>query len=586
MPTYIPSNDLWLCKNVGIIKNKHQRQFTSENEQINYFTSRSDKHETDFSYIKDDKAIRVDYNLEELRDYNYLVFKNDDFSGRYIFAFIVDMIYKAEETTYIYYDIDTYQTRLFDLTWKPSYIEREHCKLYNADGSPVINTLDEGLSYGNDYERITSYTYSTFNDVFFGVITSTVRLEEAVSGDNYEKGSVNGTQTPLNYYIVPMKRTSTGIITLKVNDGTPLSLDELFAMLNSERYANTVVSLAVTPFLPFSMEFNSNSNTITSSDLVYHVKTDGVKVVKPKDITKYKTLEIVFAGGGKYSPYDTEEESKLLMYPYTYAELTDLSGHKADIKLEYINNSNITFTIWSSVSHQTKYAVAIKGYNTGSNYSDYNSALINNTIHDIPIKTDMLASFMQSNRNAITMTNIMGGLQLAMGVGTLASLGGAGLVGAGSYLASEGSNTSGLNAMNQVGGLGGVSGGLSQILGTQAKIKDIDNVPPSINSMGNNTQFDYGNGLEGFRIVFYQIKPEYKKKLRSIFKMYGYKVNEVKLPNLHTRKSFNYVKTIDAVIQGSMSLPELNEIRNMFNNGMTLWHTDDIGNYNLGNEVI
>lgn len=586
MPTYYPENNVWLCKNVGIIKNKHQRQFTSKDEQINYFISKSDKHDDDFSYIKDDKALRVAYNKEDLRDYNYLVFRNDDFGGRFIFAFIVKTSYRGEETTYVYYDIDTYQTRMFDMEWRPSYIEREHCLLYNADGSPVINTLDENLDYGSEYERVSSYSYNMFNNVFFGVITSTVRLEASVDGEDYEKGSVNATQTPLNYYIVPMKRTSTGIITLSVNGGTPLGLDEIFGMLTSERYTGTVVSLTMTPFLPFDMQFDNNANSITSTDLIYHVKTDGVKVVKPKDITNYKRLEIVFAGGGKYSPYDNEVESKLLMYPYTYGEISDLAGHKMDIKLEYINRSNIHFTVWSSISHQTKYAVAIKGYNTQAEYSDYNHALINNTIHDIPIKTDMLASFMQSNRNAITMTNIMGGLQLAMGVGTLATLGGAGLLGAGGVLASGGMDMSGLGAMQSVGGFGGVAGGLSQLLGTQAKIRDIDNMPPSINSMGNNTQFDYGNGFEGFRFTFYQIKQEYKRKLEGIFKMYGYKVNEVKLPNIHTRRSFNYIKTVDAIIHGSMSLPELNEIRNMFNNGMTLWHTDDIGNYNLGNEVI
>lgn len=590
MPTYVPSNDIWLCKNVGIIENKHQRYFESKNEQISYFTDRANTiHRDDYSYIKDDRAIRIDVNLEKLRDYDYLVFKNSDFDGRYIFAFIIDMVFKADETTYIYYKVDPYQTRMFDIIWKPSYIEREHCKLWE-DNKPVINTIDEGLNYGTDYTNVSSYVMRMFNDVTFAVVCSSVRYESNSGADEFDMGSVNATSTPLNYYIIPMRHKDKGIDYIKVSTSggadRPFDLETMYGkVLKDERYANTVQSITITPFLPFDITYDSNTNTMSSDDLIFHMNANGFKCWKPRDTTKYKTLEKILPVR-KYDPFDKEVESKLLMYPYSYAELSDLSGHKMDIKLEYINTDNVTFTVWSSVSHASKWAVGINGYNTNSNYADYMLSVINNTTHDIPVKQDMLASFMQSNRNAITMTNIMGGLQFLSGVASLATVGGAGLIGGASVIASEGTDMGGMGAMQTMGGLGGITGGLSSILSTQAKIRDIDNIPPSISSMGNNSQFDYGNGLVGFKFTFKQIKPEYKRKLSSIFKMYGYKVNEVKIPNLHTRQSYNYVKTVDAVIQGNMSVPEKVAIMNMFNNGITLWHNNDIGNYDLPNGVI
>ena len=60
----------------------------------------------------------------------------------------------------------------------------------------------------------------------------------------------------------------------------------------------------------------------------------------------------------------------------------------------------------------------------------------------------------------------------------------------------------------------------------------------------------------------------------------------VKVPNLHTRKSFNYVRTIDCNITGSIPDIYLNKIKEIFNNGVTLWHINDIGNYSANNEEL
>ena len=78
---------------------------------------------------------------------------------------------------------------------------------------------------------------------------------------------------------------------------------------------------------------------------------------------------------------------------------------------------------------------------------------------------------------------------------------------------------------------------------------------------------------------------EYRRKLTDFFKMFGYKVNEVKIPNFRTRQHFNYVETRNCNIQANINNNDLQAIKNIFDSGITLWHTDDIGNYNLSNGV-
>jgi hypothetical protein len=104
--------------------------------------------------------------------------------------------------------------------------------------------------------------------------------------------------------------------------------------------------------------------------------------------------------------------------------------------------------------------------------------------------------------------------------------------------------------------------------------------------MGGNTNYDYGNGIYGLFIIKKQIKAEYIRKLEHFFNMFGYKINEVKLPNFHTRQYWNYVQTSSCIITGNFNHEDLNELKSVFDNGITFWHTDDIGNYALENGVL
>ena len=71
------------------------------------------------------------------------------------------------------------------------------------------------------------------------------------------------------------------------------------------------------------------------------------------------------------------------------------------------------------------------------------------------------------------------------------------------------------------------------------------------------------------------IKSEYAVIIDEYFSMYGYKVNLVTIPNVTGRANWNYVKTIGANIQGDIPENDLNEIKELFNNGITLWHNPE-----------
>lgn len=57
--------------------------------------------------------------------YNYVMYQNSNYSDKWFYAFIVNMRYENDSTTYITIATDVWQTWQFDLTFKPSFVERE-----------------------------------------------------------------------------------------------------------------------------------------------------------------------------------------------------------------------------------------------------------------------------------------------------------------------------------------------------------------------------------------------------------------------------------------------------------------------------
>lgn len=68
--------------------------------------------------------------------------------------------------------------------------------------------------------------------------------------------------------------------------------------------------------------------------------------------------------------------------------------------------------------------------------------------------------------------------------------------------------------------------------------------------------------------------------------MYGYACNKLKKPNLTGRESWNYVKTNNVILKGSMPVDAMDRIKQMFNNGIRFWHGDFVGDYARSNKPL
>lgn len=278
------------------------------------------------------------------------------------------------------------------------------------------------------------------------------------------------------------------------------------------------------------------------------------------------------------------------MYPYTVTVLDDMKGNRIELKNEYIKDNNLKLKVKGSLGTSNKIAYMVDNYRKAStltsdeiNITNMETALINNSANDISILSDYLSAYLQGNRNTIENQKSSAMFQGVMGSITNATIGGAQ-----SMFATR--SGWGLNPLGVVGSglemIKGVGESIVQLQGIQAKTKDVDNTPANMVKMGGNSAFDFGNNFNGVYVIKKQITDEYRSKLEGFFNMFGYKVNEVKVPNFATRQYWNYVETKNCNILGNLNNEDLQELKQIFDSGITLWHTDDIGNYELENGVI
>ena len=101
---------------------------------------------------------------------------------------------------------------------------------------------------------------------------------------------------------------------------------------------------------------------------------------------------------------------------------------------------------------------------------------------------------------------------------------------------------------------------------------------------GSNTKF--ASGLMDFRFRKKCISAEYAKIFDEDLTRYGYTVNRVKKPNVKGRAFWNYVKTQGANITGNIPFNDLTKIKSIFDNGITFWHSDAVGDYSKDNKIM
>lgn len=141
----IPQSEFILYTGIPFDReHKHIRMFTSLGEQQSYFAGKIKKTYSNFSYVREQRGIRINDVADFALECNYCSFLNKGFGSKRFYAFITGVEYLANKTTQITIQIDYVQTFILDWKIGKCFVEREHV----LDDGIGRNTVSENLETG------------------------------------------------------------------------------------------------------------------------------------------------------------------------------------------------------------------------------------------------------------------------------------------------------------------------------------------------------------------------------------------------------------------------------------------------------
>lgn len=96
----------------------------------------------------------------------------------------------------------------------------------------------------------------------------------------------------------------------------------------------------------------------------------------------------------------------------------------------------------------------------------------------------------------------------------------------------------------------------------------------------------YANFEIGFRLTGYSISIEDAKRIDNYFTRYGYRVEQVKVPNIRGRQYVNFVKCARGRVAGNIAVDAKIQMERALEQGVSFWHVNNIGGDLTSNPIV
>lgn len=533
MAAITPSTNLKLLKNPNNLSNENQLTFANASAQYNYFNSLTKIEVDDFTYQRKDYTIRYKACIDDILDYNYVMYQNSAYTDKWFYAYITNMRWLNDHVTEITISTDAYQTFMFDITFKASFVEREHV----SDDTVGLHTIPEGLETG-DYISCKLQPTKT-SDIETCFVVAATEFPTGIS--SY---STLNQKLPLGLYYFGLEELA--------------DVQRLVKMYDDAGQGDAVNSVFVIPKTFFSSWF-------TLTGLIGKIST----TITFDYISTYTVTKVNYLGND-YTPVN----KKLLTFPYSFLQVSNHSGQIVNYRWE-----NFNILPLSVPDNQVKFRL-VGTITPGGSFklmpNNYNNILNNNDDCIVLGKYPIGAFTSDVYTNWLTQNGInIAGFKLNAEQAGIAK--GIMQIGVGAALAATG----------DVAGGAFMGTGAKQIFDTMQESYQHSLMPDMVEGNVNCGDINFTNGLNNFEFKRMSIKNEYAAVIDKYFSMFGYKVTTVKVPNITGRTNWNYVKCVGANIEGLIPEFYLNEIKNIFNAGVTLWHNPNTFlDYSQSNTIV
>lgn len=491
--------------------------------QTNYFLSLPSLQISDFMYIRQNQSIKVPFPKDQVMYHNYCMYKNNQFSDKWFYAFITDVQYINPNTSEVFLSTDVFQTYYFDLSFKTSFIEREHQNRWTTSGSPIFNLVPENLECGNIVRTIKTVSTDFTEDISYLVFSN----HPLVAGETAGISSPNG--TPYAF-----------LFTYLLNTSGRLAFIEEYSKSDSQ-IAPYIVSM--TPY--FGGNVWSGAGSPNQYGLI-PIHTAFINTKKQINTFSQSPQDFNFVPPSPGTSSGWAHEPKLLTYPYSFFELSLGNGNSSIYQYEYLSGSGSIYAI-SSISPFQKTVYYLSGSYLGVNNNPQNF-VESNSNYDIGLVSSAWSNYMASNKASFTVGTFNSLAQGMIGNFTAAAMG---------------------NPFSVVSNTTNI---LTTISSAAAKLQDLRTSPASYSGGVSDFFIDVVNNNVYPKLYYKQIDTQFLQILGDYFMKFGYKCNRVKVPDTLSRHRFNFLKTINCEFTGDIPQDDLSALKSIFDKGVTLWH--------------
>lgn len=520
-----PNSTIYLIKSPIELDNDNQLDFANATAQYNYFSSLPKISLTGATFQRKDGTIRYPASMESVLEYNYCMYKNTNYGNKWFYAFITDIQWLSNDSCAISIKTDVWQTWQFDLTFKKCFVVREHVN----DDTFGLHTIPEGIEYGEYIVNSKGDLGSSYDFSNCYLIAQVSDLCNAMWSDwgasvRVYSGLPNGC-----WYIAIYGETNAEIYQ---------NFQNFVRSYDSENKADAIVSIFIapkalvsvgSPALSFDTQYGFDAQRLSS--------TSSYSTLNTYTIARQTTIN-------GYSP----KNNKVLCYPYNYLMITNNNGSDIAYAWEEFSSANASFTERGIVNQGCDIKLTPSNYKNTDLSGGFEWSLNRQKFPVVSWNSNFYLNWQAVNGKyqevQATLTGLQWGASMITGMLT-----------------------------GNVGGMVSGTMGLASSVASQAQqIREARMVPDSSKGNNNTGDLNYTVGKNCFTYYKMSIKAEYAKIVDDYFTQFGYKVNSLKVPALKSRTYWNYVKTEGCNIVGDVPQGDMQEIKGLFNRGITIWH--------------
>lgn len=536
-----------------LVKNIHiDRQYTnvlsySEAQMLELCQANLVAQADNYSFLRPTGSIMAGFTYAQCLQANYIAFQNPDYSNKWFFAWIDDVIYKGDKNTEITFTVDAWSTWFDKWQKKTCFINRQHVN----DDTIGLHTIPENLDVGEVVQESITEDLAYRNDYGYWIaVASNWKIKDGSDGTEVLESN-KGTQ---NAGITVYDNTVFGTQLFFFHITDLSSFKDLVLLLlrtNADGHIEDVQNIFILPDVAIEQsKLTQHTASVGGENFSFYTMSYDMS---PK---KFNTEINKITSFSDYTP----KNNKCFVYPYNYIFVSNNQGSNNIYKYEDFNTEKCIFENQFSIAIGGSGRIVPKNYKGMATNDD--EALALGKYPTCAWSSDAFTNWL--TQNSVNMAVSLG-LTAGAIAGTIA--------------------TGGATAPALAGAVMSVAGNIGSAIGQfyQASLL------PNINGGQANGDVIWACNRNMFSFRQMRVKTEYLKIIDDYFTRFGYAIKSLAMPNITGRKYWNYVEigANEEIGYGEVPSKFMDIINNACRRGVTIWHNhENVGNYSLSNTIV